>query len=245
MLVIPAIDLKEGKCVRLLQGRGDAVTVYSDDPALTAKEWASCGASLLHVVDLDGAFTGSQKNFDAIRKIRDSVKMDIEVGGGIRDMDKIDELAGIGIDRVILGTAVIEKPVLLKEACSKYPGRVLVGIDAKQGMVAVKGWVEVTSMDARELAEKAEESGAAGIIYTDISKDGMLLGPNIEAVREMVKRVGIPVIASGGISSMDDITSLMRIDGLWGAITGKAIYSGSLDLREAIKCVKRESRSKI
>ncbi len=241
MLVIPAIDLKEGKCVRLLQGREDAVTVYSDDPSLTAKAWALCGASLLHVVDLDGAFTGSQKNFEAIRKIRDSVEMDIEVGGGIRDMDKIDELAGIGINRVILGTAVIEKPVFLREACSKYPGRVLVGIDAKQGMAAVKGWVEVTSVDARELAKKAVEAGAAGIIYTDISKDGMLSGPNIEAVKEMVNTVGIPVIASGGISSMDDITNLMQIDRLWGAITGKAIYSGSLDLREAIKRVKRES----
>lgn len=239
MLVIPAIDLKEGKCVRLLQGREDAVTVYSDDPSLTAKAWASCGASLLHVVDLDGAFTGSQKNFNAIRKIRESVEMDIEVGGGIRDMEKIDELAGIGIDRVILGTAVIEKPALLRDACSKYPGRILVGIDAKRGKVAVKGWVEVTSVDARELAKKAEETGAAGIIYTDISKDGMLSGPNIEAVREMVNTVSIPVIASGGVSSIDDISNLMQIDGLWGAITGKAIYSGSLDLREAIELVKR------
>ncbi len=235
MFVIPAIDLKTGKCVRLLQGREDAVTVYSEDPVSTARLWESCGAGLLHVVDLDGAFTGDQKNFYAIRKIRDAVSMDIEVGGGIRDMEKIDELVGIGINRVILGTIAVENPALADEACKRYPGRVLIGIDARDGKVAVKGWVEVSSMDAKDLARRAEANGAGGIIYTDISRDGMMTGPNIGAMAEMVRAVNIPVIASGGVSSLQDLRNLMAIKGLWGAITGKAIYSGAIDLKEAIR----------
>ncbi len=235
MLVIPAIDLKAGKCVRLRQGRKDSATVYSDDPSATARLWESCGATFLHVVDLDGAFTGNQKNIESIRRIREAVKMDIEVGGGIRDMERIDLLISIGINRVILGTVTIEKPELVKEACKKYPGRVLVGIDAKNGFVAVKGWVEVTHVEAKELALSMQDYGAAGIIYTDISKDGMMTGPNISAMEEMVKTVSIPLIASGGVSSLEDIRDLMGIKGLWGVITGRAIYSGSLDLKEAIK----------
>lgn len=235
MLVIPAIDLKDGRCVRLLQGREDAVTTYSDDPASTAKKWESCGARLLHVVDLDGAFTGSQKNLESIRRIREAVSMEIEVGGGIRDMDRIGLLVSIGINRVILGTVAIEKPDLVKEACSKYQGKVLVGIDAKNGLVAVRGWVEVTQVKAKEFALQMQGYGAAGIIYTDISKDGMMAGPNIEATGEMVESLNIPVIASGGISSLDDIKRLLQIKGLWGVITGKAIYSGALDLKEAIE----------
>lgn len=235
MLVIPAIDLKGGKCVRLLQGREEAVTAYSDDPASTARNWESCGAGLLHVVDLDGAFTGSQKNLDAIRAVRDAVAMDMEVGGGIRDMKKIDELVGIGINRIILGTAIVANPSFLKEACDRYPGKILVGIDAVNGKVAIKGWVEITEVGAFALAKDVEQKGAAGIIYTDISKDGMLGGPNLAAVEEMVNTVKIPVIASGGISSLEDIRHLSQIKRIWGAITGKAIYAGSLDLREAIK----------
>jgi phosphoribosylformimino-5-aminoimidazole carboxamide ribotide isomerase len=235
MIVIPAIDLKDGLCVRLLQGKKEDSTVYSDDLAATARRWESCGARLLHVVDLDGAFTGNQKNFDGICKIREAVKIDIEVGGGIRDIEKIDTLISAGINRVILGTVAIKNPELVKEACKKYSGRVLVGIDAKNGMAAVKGWVEVTRVKAKELALKMQDYGAAGIIYTDISKDGMLTGPNIETTREMVESLDIPVIASGGISSINDIKILMTIKGLWGAITGKAIYSGAIDLREAIK----------
>ncbi|HWR59495.1 MAG TPA: 1-(5-phosphoribosyl)-5-[(5-phosphoribosylamino)methylideneamino]imidazole-4-carboxamide isomerase [Thermodesulfovibrionales bacterium] len=241
MLVIPAIDLKEGKCVRLLQGREDAVTVYSEDPVSKAKLWEACGASLLHVVDLDGAFTGDQKNFHAIRKIRESVSMKIEVGGGIRDMGKIDELFGIGIDRIILGTIAVERPDMVNEACKRYPGQVLIGIDARDGKVAVKGWVEVTPVDAKELARRAEAQGAGGIIYTDISRDGMMTGPNIRAMDEMVRAVNIPVIASGGVSSIDDIRNLMGIKGLWGAITGKALYSGAIDLREAIELTMRNA----
>ena len=235
MLVIPAIDLKEGRCVRLLQGREQDATIYSDDPAATAVKWASTGVKLLHVVDLDGAFTGSQKNLESIIKIRKAIGIDIEVGGGIRDLSRIDQLLSEGINRVILGTVAVEKPELVREACAKYPGRVLAGIDAKKGDVAVKGWVEVTAVKAKELALRMQDYGCAGIIYTDIAKDGMLSGPNIEGVREMVTSLNIPVIASGGISSLEDIRNLAKVKGLWGAITGKAIYSGALDLKDAIR----------
>lgn len=238
MIIIPAIDLKDGKCVRLLQGRAEDATVYSDNPAETAKRWESAGAELLHVVDLDGAFTGNQKNLESIIKIRSAVKIDIEVGGGIRDMDRVDQLLSSGVNRVILGTVAVEKPELVNEACKKYPGKVLVGIDAKNGLVAVNGWVEVTQIKAGELALKMQGYGAAGIIYTDISRDGMLTGPNIEATREMAESLNIPVIASGGISSIDDIKRLSGIKCLWGVITGKAIYSGALDLKEAIRITK-------
>lgn len=235
MRVIPAIDLKEGRCVRLLQGREEDATVYSDDPVATALKWESMGAKRLHIVDLDGAFTGSPKNLESIIEIRRAIGIEIEVGGGIRGIARIDHLLSEGINRIILGTVAIEKPDLVKEACTKHPGRVLVGIDAKNGGVAVRGWVEVTSVKAVELALRMQHYGCAGIIYTDIAKDGMLSGPNIEAVREMVDSLNIPVIASGGISSLEDIRNLCLIKGLWGAITGKAIYSGTLDLREAIR----------
>jgi phosphoribosylformimino-5-aminoimidazole carboxamide ribotide isomerase len=235
MLVIPAIDLKGGQCVRLLQGKRDEVTTYSNDPVSTAKRWESCGAKLLHVVDLDGAFTGSQKNFNAIVKIRESVKIMMEVGGGIRNIGSVINLFSAGIDRVVIGTAAIEDPEFLTSSCRKYPGRILIGIDAKDGMVAIKGWEEVTSINARELAKRLELIGIAGIIYTDISRDGMLSGPNLEAVREMVKSVKIPVIASGGVSGIEDIKNLIKIKNLWGVITGKAIYAGTLNLQEAIR----------
>lgn len=237
MLLIPAIDLKNGNCVRLLQGRKDAETVYSNDPESTAKRWESYGAKLLHIVDLDGAFSGNQKNFDAIVKIRKSVKVTLQVGGGIRNLGNLMKLFSAGVERAIIGTAAIEDPEFLTSACNKYPGRVLIGIDAKDGMVAIRGWEEVTTLNARDLAKRLELVGIAGIIYTDISRDGMLSGPNIEATREMVENVKIPVIASGGISCIDDIRNLVKIRGLWGIITGKAIYSGALDLGEAIRLV--------
>jgi phosphoribosylformimino-5-aminoimidazole carboxamide ribotide isomerase len=235
MIVIPAIDLKDGKCVRLLQGKKDEVTVYSDNPAEMAKQWVELGAKLLHVVDLDGAFTGEQKNFEKIKEIRKAIHIPIELGGGIRDIQRIDRLIDLGVDRTIIGTSAAKDPDMVKEACEKYPGKVLVGIDAKDGKVAVKGWVEVTELEAIEFAEKMEKSGAAGIIYTDISRDGMLTGPNIYAMAKMVQAVNIPVIASGGVSKLDDIKSLMQIKDLWGVITGKALYSGALDLKEAIE----------
>ena len=235
MFIIPAIDLKDGNCVRLLQGKKDAVTVYSRDPVATAKKWESAGAKILHVVDLDGAFTGHQKNIDIVLKIRKYVKMVIEVGGGIRDIETVEQLVKAGIERVILGTSAVEDSAFVVEACNRFPGKILVGIDAKDGKVAVRGWEEVSTVGAKELARRVESAGVAGIIYTDISRDGMLTGPNVAAQQEMVKSVTVPVIASGGIATLDDVRNLLQIKGLWGAITGKAIYSGSLDLKEAIK----------
>lgn len=238
MLIIPAIDLKDGKCVRLLQGRADAVTEYSQNPVEVAKKWALLGARLIHIVDLDGAFTGDQRNIESIKEIRKAINIDIEVGGGIRDMEKIEFLLGLGINRVILGTVAIEKPDLVKEACKRFPQRIIAGIDARDGRVAIKGWVETTDIKATELAQRMEEYGVWGIIYTDISRDGMLSGPNIAAMREIVERIHIPVIASGGVSSLEDIKSLKDIKGLYGVIIGKALYSGAIDLKEALRIVK-------
>ncbi len=235
MIVIPAIDLKDGKCVRLLQGRKEDVTVYSDNPAEMAEKWVDMGARLLHVVDLDGAFTGEQKNFNSISEIRKAIHIPIEVGGGIRNIGRIETLVDLGVDRIIIGTSAAKDPDMVKDACEKFPGKVLVGIDAKDGKVAVKGWVEITELGAIKFAKQMQDIGAAGIIYTDISRDGMLTGPNIEAMAKMVKAVDIPVIASGGVSKLDDIKDLKKIDNLWGVITGKALYSGALDLKAAIE----------
>lgn len=240
MLIIPAIDLKDGKCVRLEQGLMNKATVYSDDPATTARHWESQGAELLHVVDLDGAFAGIPKNLDAIKAIRKAVRMPIEVGGGIRDIATIDVLISIGIDRIILGTAAIENPAFVQQACEKFPGKIIIGIDAKDGMVAIKGWAEVTKVKAVDLAKQMQESGVIAVIYTDIKRDGMLSGPNIDATKALAGSLRIPVIASGGVSTMKDIQDLMtvRYSGVSGVITGKAIYSGSLNLKEAITFVK-------
>ncbi len=240
MLVIPAIDLKEGKCVRLEQGLMDKATVYSDDPATTAKHWGSQGAELLHVVDLNGAFAGVPKNFHSIKDIRAAVKIPIEVGGGIRDMDTIANLVSIGIDRIILGTAAIENPVFVQKASSEFPGRIIVGIDARDGMVAIKGWAEVTTVKAIDLAIQMQDYGVISIIYTDIKRDGMLSGLNIEATKALADALHIPVIASGGVHTMKDIENLLlvRYSGVSGVITGKAIYSGSLNLKEAITFIK-------
>ncbi len=238
MLIMPAIDLKDGNCVRLLQGRAEDATVYSDDPVDTAKKWKAAGAEILHIVDLDGAFSGTQKNLDSIRAIRRSVDMTLEVGGGIRTMETIDLLIAMGIERVILGTVAAKDPGFLRQACDRHPGKVIAGIDAKDGKVAIKGWVETTGQEAIGLAQKMKEAGAAGIIYTDISRDGMLTGPNFEATERMARSVDLPVIASGGISSIDDIRRLLKIEGLWGAITGKAIYTGRLDVAEAVRLAK-------
>jgi phosphoribosylformimino-5-aminoimidazole carboxamide ribotide isomerase len=235
MIVIPAIDLKDGLCVRLLQGRQEDSTVYSDDPVTIALKWEAMGAKRLHIVDLDGAFTGNQKNLESIISIRKNIKIEIQVGGGIRDLDRIEQLFSAGIDRVILGTVAVKQPEIVRAACAKYRGRVLIGIDANEGAVAVKGWVEVTAVRALELALRMQDCGCSGIIYTDIARDGMLMGPNISATKEMAESLNIPVIASGGISSLDDIRNLSSIRTLFGAITGKALYTGLIDLSEAIK----------
>jgi phosphoribosylformimino-5-aminoimidazole carboxamide ribotide isomerase len=238
MIVIPAIDLKDGQCVRLQQGKKDAVTIYSRDPSATARRWESYGAKALHVIDLDGAFTGNQKNLNVILEIRKSVKMVMQVGGGIRNIATVDRLLSAGINRVIIGTSAIEDSAFVIEACNKFPGKIFVGIDAKDGKVAVKGWEEISSIEAKELAKRMETVGISGIIYTDISRDGMLSSPNIEATEEIVKSVKIPVIASGGVSCLEDIKNLLKIKNLWGVITGKAIYSGALDLKKAMEIAK-------
>ena len=235
MIVIPAIDLKDGKCVRLLQGKKDEVTIYSDTPVLMAENWVKSGAELLHVVDLDGAFTGRQENLDVIFAIKKAISVPMQVGGGIRKIENIEELIKLGIDRVIIGTSAAKEPEMVKAACKRFPGKILVGVDAKEGKVAVKGWEEVTEWGAVEFAKKMEGDGAAGIIYTDIARDGMLSGPNIDAMSRMVDELNIPVIASGGVAVIEDIKALKTIKGLWGVITGKAIYSGAIDLKEAIR----------
>lgn len=225
--------------MRLLQGRAEDTTIYSDDPAATARRWESAGAKLIHIVDLDGAFTGEQKNIEAIRSIRSAVKCELELGGGIRDLARIDMLIELGINRVILGTVAAEKPELVREACAKHPGKVIAGIDAKDGKVAVKGWIEVTNHDAITFAHAMAEAGVAGIIYTDIARDGMMTGPNLEAMARMVEAVDIPVIASGGVSKLQDVVNLRQIKGMWGVITGKALYAGTLDIHEAIRAAEQ------
>jgi phosphoribosylformimino-5-aminoimidazole carboxamide ribotide isomerase len=235
MIVIPAIDLKNGQCVRLKQGKAEDVTFYSNEPVSVAKQWAEEGATFIHIVDLDGAFSGNQRNLESIKAIREAVDVKLQVGGGIRDMERIDLLISIGIDRVILGTSAITNPRIVREASERYPGRILIGIDAKERKIAIKGWQEVTDIDALDFARKVEGMGAAGIIYTDIVRDGMLTGPNLKTTEEMVKALNIPVIASGGVSSVEDIIKLKHIRGLWGVITGKALYSGRLKLKEAIE----------
>jgi len=236
MIVIPAIDLKEGRCVRLEQGLMDKDTIYSDDPAAQALIWQAQGGELLHLVDLDGAFAGVPRNRDAIRAIVEAVSIPTELGGGIRDMATVEAYIDLGIDRVILGTVAKENPALVGEACRYFPGKIVVGIDAKDGLVAVRGWADVTEKRASDLAREMEDFGVAAIIYTDIARDGMMQGPNIEATRQLAESISIPVIASGGVSSLQDIENLMAIEasGVTGVITGKAIYTGALDLRQAV-----------
>lgn len=240
MIVIPAIDLKDGQCVRLEQGLMERDTVFCDSPAEQALVWQNQGAELLHLVDLNGAFAGEPKNRSSIEEIVRAVSIPTQLGGGIRDIQTIEAYLSLGIDRVILGTAAQRNPELVKEACRLYPGRIVVGIDAKNGMVAVQGWAEVTDISARELAKKFEGFGVAAVIYTDISRDGMLSGPNIDATRDLAEAVAIPIIASGGVSRMADIEALMAIEesGVVGVITGKAIYTGAIRLAEAIALTK-------
>jgi len=240
MIVLPAIDLKDGKCVRLLQGRMEDATVYNDSPGSQAKAFEELGAEFIHVVDLNGAFEGRPKNLDSIKEILAAVKVPIEVGGGIRDMATIELLLGLGVNRVILGTAALEVPGLLVLACKKHPGRIVAGIDAKDGMVAVRGWGDVSNVTVNDLARKMEDARVRAIIYTDISRDGMLSGHNVEATKKLAERVEVPVIASGGVKDISDIKALMEIEsfGVEGVITGKAIYAGTMDLKEAIALTK-------
>ena len=243
MLIIPAIDIKGGRCVRLFQGRMEQETVYSDDPVSVAKRWEDEGAEFLHIVDLDGAVSGVPKNKEIIESIIKSVKIPLEVGGGIRNIETIKEYFSIGAKKVVIGTVAWENPILISEVCKVFPERIIVGIDAKNGNVAVRGWEDVTETSASTLAKRFEGMGISGIIYTDISRDGTLSGPNIDSIKSFAKSISIPVIASGGVSDINDIKNIMKLKkhGVDGVIIGKALYSGSVNLREAIKLVGSEN----
>ena len=238
MIVIPAIDIKDGKCVRLLQGRMEDETIYGDSPREMALRWQREGAAYLHIVDLNGAFEGRGVNDDAVREIVEAVDMLTELGGGIRDMARIDALLKMGIGRVILGTAAIENPDLVSAAIEKYgPERILVGIDAKNGIAVTRGWAADGGRPAVDLALDMKRRGVARIVYTDIARDGMLVGPNVPETARMAHETGLKVIASGGVSSLDDIQALKELEplGVDSVITGKAIYEGKFGLREAIQ----------
>nr|WP_320114928.1 1-(5-phosphoribosyl)-5-[(5-phosphoribosylamino)methylideneamino]imidazole-4-carboxamide isomerase [uncultured Desulfuromonas sp.] len=241
MIVIPAIDLKNGACVRLEQGLMERDTVYSDDPGAQARIWQDQGGEMLHIVDLDGAFAGEPKNRHAIESIVKALDIPTELGGGIRDMETIECYLKLGVSRVILGTIAKENPQFVKEACKAFPGQIVVGIDAKEGLVAVRGWADVTEKKAIDLAREMEDFGVEAIIYTDIARDGMMQGPNLKETGDLAEAITIPVIASGGVSSLKDIENLLTIKdkGLAGVITGKAIYSGALDLREAVALTRK------
>jgi phosphoribosylformimino-5-aminoimidazole carboxamide ribotide isomerase len=234
MIILPAIDIKEGRCVRLYQGDYAQVTTYDDDPVRVALRWQAAGANWLHVVDLDGAAEGRPTNSALIRRIRKESAMHIEVGGGLRTLDDIDLALKLGIDRVILGTVAIKNPALLKEALRRWGKRIAVGLDARDGKVAISGWREDSSVDAVELAQELSALGAQRFIYTDIARDGSLQGPNIQALQAVQKAVASAIIASGGISSVDDLRALTAV-GVEGAIVGKALYTGNIDLAAAIQ----------
>jgi len=234
--IIPAVDLRNGKCVRLYQGDYAQETVFSDDPAAMARRWQSEGAKRLHLVDLDGAAEGEPRNLDAIENILAAVEVPVQVGGGIRSLETIVQLLDLGVSRAILGTAAIEDPLLVEKACRQFGGQIIVGIDARDGMAATRGWLQQSSIAAGELANRMVGLGARRFIYTDISRDGTLTGPNFEAIAELLSQVGVPVIAAGGISSIEHLTRLAGL-GVEGAIVGRAIYTGDLDFIEAMKSI--------
>ncbi len=240
MLIIPAIDIKNGKCVRLLQGRKEDETVFSDNPADMACKWAGMGARLIHVVDLDGAFEKKPRNQTVIRDILAAVSVPIQLGGGIRDLETLAGYIDLGVSRVVIGTQAIENPDFVTQAAKQYPGRIVVGIDARNGYVAVDGWTRTTETKAVDLAKQLEGLGVAAINFTDIHRDGMQTGPNIDQTRALAQAVTIDVVASGGVATLDDIHSLLPLeeDGVTGVITGKALYSGTLDLQEAISAAR-------
>lgn len=233
MIIYPAVDVKDGKCVRLSQGKFNNVTVYSDDPVEMAFKWERLGAQYLHVVDLDGARTGQPQNIAAISDMAVRLGIPVQLGGGIRSIETIEIILCKGIQRVILGTSAVKDTNLVKTALKTFENNIAIGIDARDGIVAIEGWAKTSEFTAVGFAKKMEDLGAKTIIYTDISKDGMLLGPNLKAMEEMVKAVGIDIIASGGVSTVEDVKALKNI-GVAGAIIGKALYTGDIDLAEAI-----------
>ena len=237
MLVIPAIDLSEGRCVRLFQGKREEETVYSSEPVRVARLWEKKGAQRLHLVDLDGAFGGKPYNSPIIAQITSALKIPVQLGGGLRDAGAVKSAFELGVSKVILGTACVENPELLEQLSSLYGSRLIVGIDAREGIVAIKGWVQETTIKARDLAEKALKLGLKEVIYTDIARDGALVGPNLQALEEMSSLPGIEVIASGGISSLEDLKklSLLGRKGVKGVIVGKALYDERFTLEEALQ----------
>jgi len=238
MLLIPAIDLKEGKCVRLRQGRMEDDTVFSDDPVAVAEKWVEQGARRIHLVDLDGAFAGKPKNADVIHDIAKAFPdVPVQIGGGIRDEDTIQGYLNAGVQYVIIGTKAVTEPHFIANVGVEFPGHIIVGLDAKDGKVAIDGWSKLSKHDVIDLAQQFEDDGVESIIYTDISRDGMMSGVNVEATAKLARAIHIPVIASGGITNIDDIHALGKVceDGIMGAITGRAIYEGTLDFAEAEK----------
>jgi phosphoribosylformimino-5-aminoimidazole carboxamide ribotide isomerase len=236
MILFPAIDLKDGRCVRLARGEMAAATVFNDDPAAQARTFAAQGFRYLHVVDLNGAFAGKPVNAAAVRAILGAVDMPVQLGGGIRDLATIEAWLEAGIRRVILGTAALRDPDLVREACRRFPGRVAVGIDARDGKVAVEGWAETSTLTALEMARRYEDAGVAAIIHTDIERDGILKGLNLAATTELAHATSVPVIASGGLAGIDDVKALLRPEHvmLEGAIAGRALYDGRLNALEAL-----------
>ncbi len=246
MLIIPAIDIKEGRCVRLKQGDMSAATVFSEDPAAMAKHWLSQGAKRLHVVDLNGAVAGKPKNEAVIKKIIQAVgeKMSIQLGGGVRDLDTVEHYLDLGVAFVVIGTAAVKNPGFLQDACTAFAGHVIVALDAKDGKVAVEGWSKMTGHDVLDLARKFEDYGVESIIYTDIGRDGMLTGVNVEATLKLARELRTPIIASGGLTDLKDVDALCRIEseGITGVITGRAIYQGTLDFKKALALAEKYSK---
>ncbi len=239
MDVIPAIDLLEGRCVRLYQGDYERSQVFNDRPADVARLWVEQGASLLHIVDLDGAKTGRIVNLAAIEAITQAVSVPIQLGGGLRDRTSVAQLLALGVQRVILGTIAVEQPQMVAELCQEFPGQIAIGIDARNGRVAIRGWLETSKVTATELATQMQQLGTSAIIYTDIHRDGTLSGPNLEALRGLAAAVTIPVIASGGVSSVTELLSLLALEplGVTGVIVGRALYTGDISLREALQAI--------
>ncbi|WP_304616883.1 1-(5-phosphoribosyl)-5-[(5-phosphoribosylamino)methylideneamino]imidazole-4-carboxamide isomerase [Paracoccus sp. (in: a-proteobacteria)] len=234
MILYPAIDLKDGNCVRLLRGEMEAATIFGTDPAAQARAFQDAGARYLHLVDLNGAFAGHPVNAAAVEAILAAIDIPAQLGGGIRDMATIETWLSRGLDRVILGTVAVENPDLVREAAAAFPGHIAVGIDARAGRVATRGWATETDIDATDLARQFQDAGVAAIIYTDIDRDGAMGGPNIAATEALARAVQIPVIASGGVSSLDDLKALAATGVIAGAISGRALYDGALDLGEAL-----------
>ena len=236
MLIIPAIDLKDGQCVRLRQGEMDDSTVFSDDPVATARRWVEAGCRRLHLVDLNGAFAGEPVNGEAVTAIAAAFpQLPIQIGGGIRNLETIEHYVSAGVSYVIIGTQAVKEPSFVSEACAAFPGRIIVGLDARDGRVATDGWAEVSALQATDLARRFASEGVSAIVYTDIARDGMMQGVNVDATVDLAQAGRIPVIASGGITNIRDIRALAKVQaaGITGAITGRAIYEGTLDLAEA------------